>query len=38
MSKPIDVREYHLYTDLPLDLKNALLDPEEIRRRIDVKK
>ena len=38
MSKPIGVSEYHLYTDLPLDLKNALPDPEEIRSRIDMKK
>ena len=38
MSKPIGVSEYHLYTYLPLDLKNALPDPEEIRSRIDMKK
>lgn len=38
MSKPIGVSEYHLCTDLPLDLKNALPDPEEIRSRIDMKK
>ena len=38
MSKPIGVSEYHLCTDLPLDLKNALLDPEEIRSRIEMKK
>lgn len=38
MSKPIGVSEYHLCTDLPLDLKSALPDPEEIRSRIDMKK
>ena len=38
MSKPIGVSEYHLCTDLPLDLKNALPDPEEIRSRIEMKK
>ncbi len=38
MSKPIGVSEYHLCTDLPLDLKNALPDPKEIRSRIDMKK
>ena len=38
MSKPVGVREYHLCTDLPLDLKSALPDPEEIRSRIDMKK
>ena len=38
MSKPIGVSEYHLCTDLPLDLKNALPDPEEIRSRIEIKK
>ena len=38
MSKPIDVSEYHLCADLPLDLKSALPDPEEIRSRIDMKK
>ena len=27
-----------LCTDLPLDLKSALPDPEEIRNRIDMKK
>ena len=36
--KPIGVSEYHLCTDLPLDLKSALPDPEEIRSRIDMKK
>lgn len=30
MSKPIGVSEYHLCTDLPLDLKNALPAIEEI--------
>ena len=38
MSKPIDVSEYHLCTDLPLNLKNTLPDVEEIRSRIDMKK
>lgn len=38
MSKPIGVSEYHLYTDLPLDLKNALPAVEDIRSRIDMKK
>ncbi len=38
MSKPIGVSEYHLCTDLPVDLKHALPDPEEIRCRIDMKK
>lgn len=38
MSEPIGVSEYHLCTDLPLDLKSALPDPEEIRSRIDMKK
>lgn len=37
MSKPIGVSEYHLCTDLPLDLKNALPAVEEIRSRIDRK-
>ena len=38
MSKPIGVSEYHLCTDLPLDLKNALPAVEDIRSRIDMKK
>ena len=38
MSKPIGVSEYHLCTDLPLDLKNALPAGEDIRSRIDMKK
>ncbi len=38
MSKPIGVSEYHLCTDLPVDLKKALPDPEEIRSRIEMKK
>lgn len=38
MSKPIGVSEYHLCTDLPLDLKSALPDLEEIKSRISVKK
>lgn len=38
MSKPIGVSEYHLCTDLPLNLKNTLPDVEEIRSRIDMKK
>jgi hypothetical protein len=38
MSKPIGVSEYHLCTDLPLDLKNALPAVEDIRNRIDMKK
>ena len=37
MSKPIGVSEYHLCTDLPLDLKNALPAVEDIRSRIDMK-
>ena len=32
MSKPIGVSEYHLCTDLPLDLKNALPAVEDIRK------
>ena len=36
--KPIGVSEYHLCTDLPLDLKNALPAVEDIRSRIDMKK
>ena len=38
MSKPIGVSEYHLCTDLPLNLKNALPAVEDIRSRIDMKK
>lgn len=38
MSKLIGVSEYHLCTDLPLDLKNALPAVEDIRSRIDMKK
>ena len=38
MSKPIGVSEYHLCTDLPLDLKDALPAVEDIRSRIDMKK
>lgn len=38
MSKPIGVSEYHLCTDLPLDLKDALPAVEDIRNRIDMKK
>lgn len=38
MSKPIGVSEYHLCTDLPLDLKNALPAVEDIRSRIDMKR
>ena len=38
MSKPIGVSEYHLCTDLPLDLKNALPAVEDIRSRIYMKK
>ena len=38
ISKPIGVSEYHLCTDLPLDLKNALPAVEDIRSRIDMKK
>ena len=38
MSKPIGVSEYHLCTDLPLDLKNELRAVEDIRSRIDMKK
>ena len=38
MSKPIGVSEYHLCTDLPLDLKNALPAVEDIRSRNDMKK
>lgn len=38
MSKPIGVNEYHLCTDLPLDLKNVLPAVEDIRSRIDMKK
>lgn len=37
MSKPIGVSEYHLCTDLPLDLKDALPAVEDIRSRIDMK-
>lgn len=36
--QPIGVSEYHLCTDLPLDLKNALPAVEDIRSRIDMKK
>ena len=36
MSKPIGVSEYHLCTDLPLDLKNELPAVEDIRSRIDM--
>ena len=38
MSKPIGVSEYHLCTDLPLDLKNAFPAVVCIRSRIDMKK
>ena len=38
MSKPIGVSEYHLCTDLPLDLKNALPAVEDSRSRLDMTK
>ena len=37
MSKRIGVSEYHLCTELPLDLKNVLPAVEGIRSRIDMK-
>ncbi len=37
MTKPIGVSEYHLCTDLPLNLKTALPDLDDIKSRIDKK-
>ena len=38
MSKPIGVSEYHLCTDLPLDLKYALHAVEDLRSRYELTK